>query len=56
MISKWLSQFIPYNIDIFCINHGDQNFFFLFEIFVSVLALFVFFWIPMLWVYGDYNF
>ena len=42
-----------HSAEIFCINHGDQHFFFKFEIIINVLVgSFCFICIRMLWVYG----
>ena len=46
-----------HNVELFCINHGDQRVFFKFEIIIKVLfSSFCFIWIPMLWVYGHYKY
>ena len=43
-------------LNYFCKNHGDQKFFFQFEIIINVLvSSFWFIWISMLWVYGHIN-
>ena len=53
-------NYYNYNAEIFCINHEDQSFFYIFEIIIHVLfcfiwVLFRFIWIPMLF-HGQYKY